>query len=276
MDTNILKDAVKESYGTLAKQRSSSLLSRLFTCCDHTFFAKEVSHKVGYSVEQIQNAPENANMGLGCGNPLAFSRVKKGNTVLDLGSGAGFDCFLAAPLVGETGKVIGVDMTDEMLSLARKNAKRGAYKNVEFFKGYIEDLPVPNNSVDLIISNCVINLSTDKAQVFKEAYRVLKQGGEMSISDIVLLGDLPDFIKNSVEGHIACIAGAERVENYFEYAKTAGFTDMKIEAKTTFPLELVLTDPLAHKIIQDFNLGEKEIKEIASLITSITMNLKKQ
>ena len=275
MDRIILKDAVKEGYGTIAKQRSGSLFSKLFACCDTTPLAKEISQKVGYSSEQMEAVPENANMGMGCGNPLALAKVTKGDTVLDLGSGAGFDCFLASPLVGETGKVIGVDMTDEMLHLAKKNAKKGGYQNVEFIKGDIEDLPVAHDSVDLIISNCVINLSTDKAQVFKEAYRVLKPGGEMSISDIVLLGDLPDVVKNSVEGHIACIAGAERMENYFGYAQVAGFTDVKIENKTTFPLELVLSDPIAQKIIQDFKLGEKQIKEMASLISSITMTLKK-
>ena len=275
MDTNILKDAVKEGYGAIAKQRSGGLFSKLFSCCDPSVLTREVSQKIGYSAAQIEAVPENANMGLGCGNPLALAKITKGDTVLDLGSGAGFDCFLASPLVGQEGKVIGVDITDEMLALARKNAKKGAYQNVDFIKGDIEDLPLANETVDLIISNCVINLSTDKAQVFKEAFRVLKNGGQMSISDIVLLGDLPNFIQNSVEGHIACIAGAESVHNYFEYAKAAGFTDVSIETKTTFPLELVLTDPIAQKVIRDFDLGEQEIKEIASLITSVTMNVKK-
>lgn len=275
MDANIFKDAVKKGYGAFAKQRSGGIMSKLFACCDHTALAKEVSQKVGYSPEQIETVPENANMGLGCGNPLALAKVKKGDTVLDLGSGAGFDCFLASPLVGETGKVIGVDITDEMLNLAKKNAEKGGYRNVRFIKGDIENLPLAADSVDLIISNCVINLSTNKARVFQEAYRVLKDSGEMSISDIVLSGDLPDFVKNSVEGHIACVAGAEKVENYFEYTKATGFTDVKIETKASFPLELVLTDPIAQKIIRDFNLGEEQIKEIASLITSITMSIKK-
>jgi arsenite methyltransferase len=275
MDANILKDAVKEGYGNIAKRRSGGFFSNLFACCDHTTLAKEVSQQVGYSHDQIQKVPENANMGLGCGNPLALAKISTGDTVLDLGSGAGFDCFLASPLVGFTGKVIGVDITDEMLALARKNKKKGDYSNVHFLKGDIENLPLPSQSVDLIISNCVINLSTDKTLVFNEAYRVLKANGEMCISDIVLLGELPSFIKNSIEGHIACIAGAERIEQYFEYAKNAGFRNITIETRSSFPLELILTDPIAQQVVKDFNLNEKQIKEITSLISSITMSAKK-
>jgi arsenite methyltransferase len=275
MNTNVLKNAVKDGYGAIAKQRSGGLISKLFGCCDNAALAKTVSEKVGYSAEQIQEVPEHANMGLGCGNPLALARISAGDTVVDLGSGAGFDCFLASPLVGQGGKVIGVDMTDEMISLARKNKKKGGYANVSFVKGDIEQLPLPDNAADLIISNCVINLSTNKAQVFEEAYRVLKPGGEMSISDIVLLDELPDFIRNSVEGHIACIAGAEKLERYFDYAGAAGFRDVKIETKTTFPLELVLTDPIAQQIIKANALDDEQIREIASLITSITMSAKK-
>ncbi len=275
MDAEKLKNAVIEGYGTIAKQRSGGLMSKLFACCDRTQIIEEVSHKIGYSAEQLKNVPENANMGLGCGNPLALAKIKEGDTVLDLGSGAGFDCFLASPLVGKTGRVIGVDLADEMLDLAGKNAEKGGYTNVKFLKSDIENLPVEDLSVDLIISNCVINLSSNKAQVFKEAHRVLRPDGELTISDIVLVKELPAFIKNSIEGHIACIAGAEKIENYLAYANMAGFKDVKIENKTSFPLELMLTDPIAQKIVRDFNLRDEQIKDIASSITSITLSAKK-
>jgi arsenite methyltransferase len=275
MDTRIIKEAVQDSYGAMAKQRAGGMLTKLFACCDPNTLAKKVSQKVGYSTQQIQDVPENANMGLGCGNPLALASIKPGDTVLDLGSGAGFDCFLAAPLVGTRGRVIGLDLTDEMLALARQNKKRGDYEQVEFIKGDIEDIPLPDASVDLVISNCVINLSTAKSRVFQEAYRVLRPDGEMSISDIVLLGELPAFIRNSVEGHIACLAGAEKWENYVSYAREAGFKKVKIESKTSFPLELVLTDPIAQKIIRANDLSEQQIKEVAALISSVSLRATK-
>lgn len=183
----------------------------------------------------MSNAPTGSNLGLGCGNPVAIASLKPGETVLDLGSGAGFDTFLASNKVGKTGKVIGVDMTDEMLEKARKNAKKGSYANVEFRKGDIENLPVDDNSVDAIISNCVINLAPDKEKVFKEAYRVLKPGGRLMVSDVVLTKPLQDELKNNEELLSGCVAGAILKEDYLNLLKKAGFTDISIHSihKTT-------------------------------------------
>ncbi len=229
----------------------------------------------GYSEEELKNVPQDANLGIGCGNPTALASIKKGETILDLGSGAGFDCFLASKETGPTGKVIGVDITPEMVTQAKKNAEKGDYKNVEFKEGEIENLPIENDSIDLIISNCVINLSNQKERVFEEAYRVAKPDGRIMISDIILLNDLPDYVKNSVEGHIACLAGAVRIEHYLDAISKAGFTDIKIEKQTAFPIELMLNDPIAEKIVRQNNLKEEDIKKIAGSIASISLNAKK-
>lgn len=275
MNADVIKKGVIEGYGKIAQRQPQGFISKLFACCDTDKIVAEVSQKIGYSAEEMQAVPEGANMGIGCGNPLALAKIKAGHTVLDLGSGGGFDCFLAAPLVGNSGKVIGVDITEEMINRAKQNAQKGNYKNVHFIKGDIENLPIEDNSVDIIISNCVLNLSTDKAKIFAEANRVLKPNGELTISDIVLLEELPDFIKKSVEGYVACIAGAEKIDNYFMYAHQAGFSDVKIETKTSFPLEILMTDPIAQKIVKDFNLTDEQISNIANSITSITMSAKK-
>jgi arsenite methyltransferase len=171
--------------------------------------------------------PEGANLGLGCGNPVALATLKKGETVLDLGSGAGFDAFLSANRVGKTGRVIGVDMTPEMMETACENAKKGGYKNVEFRLGDIESLPVDDNSIDVIISNCVINLSPDKPKVFKEAFRALKPGGRLMVSDIVLLKELPASLKESAEAYVGCVAGASKKDEYLKMIKDAGFKSVK-------------------------------------------------
>jgi arsenite methyltransferase len=163
---------------------------------------------VGYKKEELDSVPEGANLGLGCGNPTALASLEKGETVLDLGAGAGFDCFLAANIVGVDGLVIGVDMTPEMVDKARSNARKGGYKNVDFRLGELEHLPVADNSVDVLISNCVINLTPYKAAVFNEAFRVLKHGGRFVVSDIVLLKELPHAVKQSVAAYVGCLSGA--------------------------------------------------------------------
>lgn len=183
---------------------------------------------MGYSLEDLKSVPEGANLGLGCGNPVALASLKEGETVLDLGSGAGFDSFLAANRVGQSGKVIGVDMTPEMVETAQTNAKKNDYKNVEFRLGEIESLPVDNNTIDVIISNCVINLSPDKPQVFQEAYRVLKSGGRLMVSDMVLLQELPKAIKGSVEAYVGCIAGASLKDDYLKMINEAGFDNITV------------------------------------------------
>ncbi|MEL7148083.1 MAG: arsenite methyltransferase [Bacteroidota bacterium] len=273
MHTNSVKKSVIEGYGKLAKSTNNNLLSKLFACCDPTKNAIKVGEAIGYSMEEMEAVPENANLGVGCGNPTASSDIKKGETVVDLGSGAGFDVFIIAPMVSENGRVIGVDLSDEMLALARKNAKNGNYQHVEFVKGDIEDIPLADQIADHIVSNCVINLSLNKDKVYKEAFRVLKKGGKLSVSDIVLEKELPDFVRASLAGHLACVSGAERLEDYLQYIKKAGFADIKLESKANFPLELMLTDPHVAKMAKEmnFNLDSEEAKDIASRVSSISI-----
>jgi len=274
MDTTTVKKSVIESYGKLAKSTSSGLFSKLFACCSPTDNANKVGELIGYSKEELDTVPEGSNLGVGCGNPSAFAKIKQGETVVDLGSGAGFDAFIVAPIVGESGKVIGVDLSDEMLKLANKNAKKGSYSNVEFVKGDIEELPLATNMADHIISNCVINLSLNKGAVYSEAYRVLKPGGKLSISDIVLERELPDFVKNSLAGHIACVSGAEKLEDYLQYVKDAGFKEITVASKTEFPLEFMLTDPQVQRLAKElnFDLNSEQAKDIASRVTSISLS----
>jgi len=276
MDKSV-KESVVESYGKLAKSTKKGLASKLFACCDPSDNAKEVGKAIGYSEEILDSVPKGSNLGVGCGNPSAMTNIRKGETVIDLGSGAGFDAFIVSKVVGKDGKVIGVDLSDDMLELARANAFRGNYSNVEFIKGDIENLPLEDDIAEHIISNCVINLSLNKGDVFKEAYRVLKKGGQMSISDIVLKRELPDFIKNSLAGHIACVSGAENVEDYLEHVRNAGFEDVKINSKSEFPIELMLADPQVLKLAQEwnFNLDSEEAKEIASSVVSINLSARK-
>jgi arsenite methyltransferase len=276
MDNEQIQKNVKSGYADIVKRNTKkSFLPNIFQCCDPKEIATQIGKKIGYSEEELKNVPEDANLGIGCGNPTALASIKKGETILDLGSGAGFDCFLASRETGETGKVIGVDITPEMVVQAKKNAEKGNYKNVEFKVGEIENLPVESNSVDLIISNCVINLSNQKEQVFKEAFRVTKPNGRMMISDIILLKDLPEYVRNSVDGHIACLAGAVRKEDYIEAITKAGFTDINIDKVAKFPIELMLNDPIAEKIVRENNLTEKEISAIANSIASVSISAKK-
>jgi len=212
------KKIVKDFYGAIA---NSSGCGCGCSCGGNT--NEEISRQIGYSDEEINAVPE-ANLGLGCGNPTALGQIKPGDVVLDLGSGAGFDCFLAAKKTGETGKVIGVDMTESMIIKAKNNAEKYGYKNVEFRLGDIENLPVDDNSVDVIISNCVINLAPDKLAVFKEAKRVLKPAGKMYVSDIVLLKELSEEIKNNEELIAGCVGGALLKDDYLKIIKDAGLS----------------------------------------------------
>lgn len=204
------------------------------SCCgasDDAQIKQLISVRLGYSEAERQAVPTGADLGLGCGNPRAIASLRKGETVLDLGSGAGFDCFLAAAEVGEGGRVIGVDMTPEMLSKARRHAGQGGYTNVEFRLGEIESLPVADNSIDCIISNCVINLSPNKPAVFSESFRVLKPGGRLAISDVVATAELPDALAQDAHLHSACIAGAVQIDALKAMLAAAGFTDIRIEPK---------------------------------------------
>jgi SAM-dependent methyltransferase len=229
-----VRQAVQARYGSIAETRGASgCCEGTNVCCDSTPLSTSDAraHQVGYSPAETSAVPSGANLGLGCGNPLAIASLHPGETVLDLGSGAGFDCFLAAPAVGPTGRVIGVDMTAEMLRKARANATQGDFAHVEFRLGEIEHLPVADQSVDVILSNCVINLSPEKAQVFREAYRVLKRGGRLAISDVVATAPFPDAMKQDLALRSCCVSGASLIEEVEQMLQAAGFIDIRLQPK---------------------------------------------
>jgi arsenite methyltransferase len=219
------KKTVQKAYGVIARTGESCCSGS--PSCD----ADSVAISLGYSESELKLLPDGANLGLSCGNPTALKALKEGQVILDLGSGAGFDCFIAAPKVGPSGKVIGVDMTPEMVAKARENAKKGDFSNVEFRLGEIENLPVADNSVDVVISNCVINMSVDKERVLSEIVRVLKPGGRIAISDTALLKELPDEIRQSPEAYVGCVAGAILVGEYRELVERLGLRDVKATVK---------------------------------------------
>lgn len=272
-----IRKMVRKGYAKVAT-RESSCCAPVNSCCGGstdlpvTEDITKISKMIGYTEEELTEVPEGSNLGLGCGNPVALASLQDGETVLDLGSGAGFDCFLAANRVGKNGKVIGVDMTPEMLENARANARKGNYQNVEFRLGEIENIPAADNSVDVVISNCVINLSPNKSKVFQEAYRVLRPGGRLMISDIVLEKELPDFIKSSIEAYIGCIAGAILRNEYIDTIKAAGFQDVKIIDETLFPTEFVTNDPTVARIIDELNIPLETVNEIVGSAKSIKVH----
>ncbi len=268
MKESEVKRVVREGYGKIAVERGSCC-GPVKACGCGSNSTGATSKQIGYSDEDLNAVPDGANLGLGCGNPVAIASLKEGETVLDLGSGAGFDCFLAAKKVGPRGRVIGVDMTAEMLDKARGNAEKGHYNNVEFRMGEIENLPAADNSVDVVISNCVINLSPDKRRVFREAFRVLKPGGRLMVSDIVLTQEMPDLIKNSIEAYVGCVAGAETKEKYLGAIKAAGFTDVKIAGETTFPMELMNNDPTVQQVVDSLSLSPEMVNELANSVLSV-------
>lgn len=224
---NIRQQVIK-TYKEIAKSNSSGCGCTSSCCGPQTLIEEGFSERLGYSKEEIAGVPSGANMGLGCGNPQAIADLKQGETIVDLGCGGGFDCFLAAKQVGDKGLVIGVDMTSEMISKARNNLQKTDHTNVEFRLGEIEHLPVADNSVDVIISNCVINLSPEKTKVFLDAYRVLKKGGRLAISDIVAIAEIPDSIKNDIEKYTGCIAGAAIISDIENDLKSVGFKNIKV------------------------------------------------
>ncbi len=268
MNSERIKKAVRDGYTKIAKQ-DSSCCTTVNSCCGGPDLVEDISMKIGYTEEELTTVPKGANLGLGCGNPVALASLREGETVLDLGSGAGFDCFLAADKVGKNGKVVGVDMTPEMIIKAKENLKKTSYENVEFRLGEIENLPVDDSFVDVMISNCVINLSPDKRRVFTETYRVLKPGGRLMISDIVLLKELPNFIKDSIEAYIGCLSGALIRDEYIKLLKEAGFKDVTIIDETSFPIEFIMNDPSVKSIIEDSKIPCEKLKEISSSIISI-------
>jgi arsenite methyltransferase len=269
-----VKKMVRKRYAKVAKSNGSCCASKV-NCCS-TPSDEQVSKIVGYSQEELNAVPEGANLGLGCGNPTALASLKEGERVLDLGSGAGFDCFLASKRVGKSGKVIGVDMTPEMLEKARSNAKKGKYANVEFRLGEIENLPVANNSVDVIISNCVINLAPNKKRVFEEAFRVLAPKGRLMVSDIVLLKELPKAIQENVDAYAGCISGAEIKEKYIELMRKAGFSEVKILQEKVYPLDYIISEPDTKETVNKLGLTLEQVTEAANSIVSISVSALKE
>lgn len=249
-----IRDAIRKNYAQVAANGSEGgCCAAGCCCCGAPVDTQHSSVKLGYTQDDLSNMPPDANMGLGCGNPIAIAALKEGEAVLDLGCGGGFDCFLASRRVGESGCVIGVDMTPDMITLARKNAERGGYTNVDFRLGEIEHLPVADGSIDVIISNCVINLSLDKEQVFKETFRVLKRGGRLSISDVVATEQIPQQIRNDLQLIASCIGGAEHVDDVRTMLKNAGFHDISLTPEEN-----------SREIIKSWGLG----KDIESYVAS--------
>lgn len=267
MDNKEIKENVKKGYAKIAQSSGSCCSSS--SCCSSTNSAQDISRSIGYSDEEMNNVPEGANLGLGCGNPVAIASLKEGDVVLDLGSGAGFDAFLASAKVGTTGRVIGVDMTKEMVEKARINATKGNYKNVEFRFGEIENLPVDDNSIDVIISNCVINLSPDKEKVFRESFRVLKPGGRIMVSDIVLIKPLPKIIKDSVEAYVGCLAGASMKDEYLNYIKNEGFQSVEIISQTNYPIEIMANDITAQIVKTAPDIKKEDLNDVENSVASI-------
>jgi SAM-dependent methyltransferase len=268
MDDEAIKKAVRDGYARVAEQASCCCSS---ACCGTTQ-QEDISKKIGYTHEELKAVPERSNLGLGCGNPIAFASIQEGETVLDLGSGAGFDCFLATQKVGPSGKIIGVDMTEQMVERAKANASEGGYKNVEFRHGEIEKLPVEDNTIDVIISNCVINLVPDKEKAFREAFRVLKPGGRLMVSDIVLLKKLPKFVKESIDAYIGCISGALMKGRYLDAIRSAGFHGVKVVDEAVFPLDCMVNDPTGQVILEGLKLSADRLKEVEGSISSIRVS----
>ena len=235
LEQDVLRDNVRKVYTKVANaEQESDCCGSAVSCCgtsDETAINTLISTRLGYSQTDLDMVPDGADMGLGCGNPQAIAALQAGEVVIDLGSGGGFDCFLAAQQVGETGHVIGIDMTPDMISKARQNASNGQFENIEFRLGEIEYIPVADNTADVIISNCVINLSPDKAQVFREIYRVLKPGGRIAISDVVATVELPDEMRNDPQLIAGCMGNASLIDDLQNDIEAAGFSDISILPK---------------------------------------------
>jgi SAM-dependent methyltransferase len=240
MEKNI-KEVVKEKYGLIALQSKSQNES---SCCGTTGCCSGVDYTIfSEKYDQLKGYNPDADLGLGCGIPTEFARIRQGDTVIDLGSGAGNDCFVARALVGETGQVIGIDMTQPMIDKARKNAEKLNFDNVRFLKGDIEEMPVAENTADVVISNCVLNLVPDKQKAFSEIFRVLKPGGHLSVSDVVLKGELPKKIQEAAEMYAGCVSGAIQLNQYLEITEHTGFVNLKIHKKkaVAVPDEILLS-----------------------------------
>jgi SAM-dependent methyltransferase len=268
MNQEEIKKAVRDRYADIAIKSGNCCLPSA-SCCGSNVTVEMISRDIGYRAEDLASVPEGANLGLGCGNPVALASLVEGETVVDLGAGAGFDCFLAAREVGKSGRVIGVDMTPAMLDKARENAKKGGYDNVTFRLGEIENLPAADNTADIIISNCVINLSPDKRRVFQEAFRVLKAGGRLMVSDIVLLKELPMALRESIDAYVGCVAGAVMKDDYLDAMSEAGFQEIEIIDETLFPLKDFIGYANALEIVESTDALMEIARELETAIASI-------
>ncbi len=267
-DPDQLREMVKQGY--------TEVVTRATSCCGPApVDADEVGRKIGYSADELEAVPDGANLGVGCGNPTAIDTLKAGETVVDLGSGAGMDAFLAARQVGPTGNVIGVDMTDAMLEKARENASKAGATNVEFRKGNIEALPIEDESVDAIISNCVINLSPEKDKVFREAYRVLRPGGRVMVSDVVLDRELPAEVLQSVDAYVGCVGGASLRSVYLQTIEDAGFSEVRVDGERNFGSVLSLDDPMVAEAVERLGATAEEARDFLSAVTSLQVFARK-
>ncbi len=274
MEEKDVRKVVREAYGAIA-EGGSSCCGPAQPCCCGPALAGELGLRLGYTREELQSVPQGADLGLGCGNPLALASLVEGETVLDLGSGPGLDCFLAAQRVGERGRVIGVDMTPEMVERARENARRGGYSNVEFRLGEIENLPVADGSVDVVISNCVINLSPDKPRVFREAFRVLRPGGRLMVSDIVLKDELPEAVRRSTAAYAGCISGALLKEDYLKTIEQAGFRDLEVVWESPFLAEPIHDEPSSAALLAELQLSPEEMNRLLAGVVSLGVRARK-
>jgi arsenite methyltransferase len=256
-----VRKIVRKGYTRIAKTEKS--------CCECD---SEVSESIGYSRAELESVPVGANLNLGCGNPVGLASLIEGETVVDLGSGGGLDCFLAANKVGSSGRVIGVDMTTAMLDKARANCRRSGYANVEFRLGEIENLPIADRTADVVISNCVINLSPEKQRVFDEAFRVLKPGGRLMISDMVLLKRIPEKVRKSVLAYIGCISGAELKSAYTQMIEDAGFIEVKVVEEKRLKPEQILSDATVRGLMTELKLDREQAEEIVGSVASLRIS----
>ncbi|HVN75331.1 MAG TPA: arsenite methyltransferase [Thermoanaerobaculaceae bacterium] len=277
MASEDVRTAVREHYASIVRDGGGCCGStpKSVGCCGGAAAETELSRMIGYSEQELGAVPDGSNLGLGCGNPLAHAALKEGDVVVDLGSGAGFDCFLAARRVGPAGRVIGVDMTPEMLDRARANAAADGYANVEFRLGEIENLPVADGAADMVISNCVINLSTDKPRVFREALRVLKPGGRLMVSDLALAKPLPESVRRSVEAYAGCIAGAMLKDDYLAAIRDAGFAEVEVAAETVYPIGSSSPDASEVAVLQADGIPPEDLRAAAESVISIKVSARK-
>jgi len=272
-----IKEEVRARYARAARTGSSCCGPAQGPCgCGQPAEGRaEASRMIGYSAEELANIPADADLGLGCGNPSALAGLKPEEVVLDLGAGAGIDCFLASRKVGPAGRVIGVDMTPDMIDRARNNVRKMGLANVEFRLGEIENLPAADGSVDVIISNCVINLSTDKPRVFREAFRVLRPGGRLMVSDLALKGPIPQALRDSPEVYTACVGGALLRDDYLEFVREAGFREVAIVSERAYPAELILEDTAMPDAAEKLGMSREELERHLASVLSLSVRASK-